>query len=148
MPPPQKKSILKNVVASVYTSYKAYIFASIWPNLKFKCLPERVERIRTLEMKDSSINLKALNRAGGPVERFRALRFTVACTSSKLNCIKYQNHFFSPFPPPSYSTHLWVSRRRTQRKGRKRIYQSLKQILHSVQIHITVNFTLKVGSNQ
>ena len=100
MPPPQKKSILNNVVASLYTSYKAYIFASIWPNLKFKCLPERVERIRTLEMKDSSINLKALNRAGGPVERFRALRFTVACTSSKLNCIKYQNHFFAPFPPP------------------------------------------------
>ena len=99
MPPP-KKSILKNVVASLYTSYKAYIFASIWPNLKFKCLPERVERIRTLEMKDSSINLKALNRAGGPVERFRALRFIFACTSSKLNCIKYQNHFFSPFPPP------------------------------------------------
>ena len=67
MPPPQKKSILKNVVASEYTSYKAYIFASIWPNLMFKCLPERVERIRTLEMKDSSINLKGLNRAGGPV---------------------------------------------------------------------------------
>ena len=37
-------------------------------------------------MTDSRINLKALNRAEGPVQRFRALRATVAC--------------YKPPPPP------------------------------------------------
>ena len=47
-------------------------------------------------MTDSRINLKALNRAEGPVQRFRALRATVA--------------FYTPPPIPHEIIHVRPSR--------------------------------------
>ena len=76
-------------------------------------------------MNSSSINLKALNRAKGPVQRFRALRATNACT-----------------PPPHQIIYI-----KSELRGKIVKNKKLRKLLLSSQMHITIHLTLKVGSN-